>query len=350
MTDDELLNDLYYTKKNYDGVQGLYLKAKIIHPSITKTLVSEWLKKQQSNQVTYKKIGKKEFLPIYSETPYAFQIDLTFFPKYVKQNRGFEVLFTAININTRFVYAYYSKNKTSKLILDMLKDMEKKTIINSISCDFGSEFNNHDFLDYCEENDIEVYLIKNDSHKLGIVNRFHRTLKEKLTKHFISTDTVNWVDVIDEIIYNYNHSVNRGIGIEPYKINNAIEHEIIMRKIAETERLKKNDVFHINDKVRIINKNVLFQDKMLPRYSNSTFKIVKVKRNSCIVVGSDDKEIEVKNDQLLPVTIDSEKEIVEIPKILKEKKISDKLKRVGIEPTLELREKRIIKKPDRLNL
>ena len=49
MTDDELLNDLYYIKKNYDGVQGLYTKAKIIHPSITNKFVSEWLKKQQSN-------------------------------------------------------------------------------------------------------------------------------------------------------------------------------------------------------------------------------------------------------------------------------------------------------------
>ena len=74
------------------------------------------------------------------------------------------------------------------------------------------------------------------------MNRFHRTLKDKLTKHFISTDSVNWVDIIDELIYNYNHSVNRGIGIEPYKITNAIEHEIIMRKIDETERMNKNDI------------------------------------------------------------------------------------------------------------
>ena len=65
----------------------------------------------------------------------------------------------------------------------MLKEMEKKTIINSITCDEGSEFKNRDFLAYYKKNDIEVFLIKDDSHKLGIVNRFHRTLKDKLTKH-----------------------------------------------------------------------------------------------------------------------------------------------------------------------
>ena len=350
MTDEELLNDLYYVKKNYDGVEGLYKKSKVIHPSITKSFVSEWLKKQQSNQVTFKKIEKKSFLPIYSEKPYAFQIDLTFFPRYKKQNNGYEVLFTAINVNTRFVYAYYSKDKTGDVVLEMLKEMEKKTIINSITCDEGSEFKNRDFLAYCKKNDIEVFLIKDDSHKLGIVNRFHRTLKDKLTKHFISTDSVNWVDIIDELIYNYNHSVNRGIGIEPYKITNAIEHEIIMRKIDETERMDKNDIFEVNDRVRIINKSVLFQDKMLAKYSNSLFTVIKVKKNSCIVE-KNGKEIEVKNDQLLKVkSIDNEKEIVEIPKILKEKKIENKLKRVEVEPSLILREKRVTKKPEKLNL
>jgi hypothetical protein len=48
------------------------------------------------------KIVKKEFLPIYSDAPYAFQIDLTFLPRYKKQNNNNSVLFTAININSRY--------------------------------------------------------------------------------------------------------------------------------------------------------------------------------------------------------------------------------------------------------
>ena len=33
-----------------------------------------------------------------------------------------------------------------KTILDMLKDMEKKTVINAITCDDGTEFNNREFI------------------------------------------------------------------------------------------------------------------------------------------------------------------------------------------------------------
>jgi hypothetical protein len=47
--------------------------------------------------------------------PFSFQLDLTFFPRYRKYNNGFYVLFTAININSRFAYAYYGKNKEKEI-------------------------------------------------------------------------------------------------------------------------------------------------------------------------------------------------------------------------------------------
>ena len=185
------------------------------HPKITQKIVKHFFINQQSTQMANKKVVEKLFKPIYSESNYSFQIDVTFFPRYKKQNNGFDILFTAININTRFVYAYYCQDKNSDNILNLLKKMESKTIINSISCDYGKEFNNEKFKNYCEENEITLYFIKNDGHKLGIIKRFHRTLKEKLTQYFINNDTVKWVDGIDDIIYNYNHSINRGIGIQP---------------------------------------------------------------------------------------------------------------------------------------
>jgi hypothetical protein len=62
-----------------------------------------------------KDIGnKKQYLPIYSDTPYAFQIDLTFFDSTKRLNDGYNVLFTAINVNTRFANAIIRKIKVQK--------------------------------------------------------------------------------------------------------------------------------------------------------------------------------------------------------------------------------------------
>ena len=104
--------------------------------------------------------------------------------------------------------------------------MESKTVINSISCDYGKEYNNEKFKNYCEENEITLFFMKNDGNWLDIINRFHRTLKEKLTAYFINNDTVQWINAVDDIVYSYNHGVNRGIGIEPYKINDFIDQKL----------------------------------------------------------------------------------------------------------------------------
>lgn len=344
MTDEELLFDLYYNKHNYDSANVLYSKAKIVHPKIKLQLVKEWLSKQQAKQQTKAKVGKKEYLPIYSELPYSFQIDLTFFPRYEKQNKGYIVLFTAININTRFAYAYYGKNKDMKTIINFIKDMENKTLINSISCDSGREFNNKEFLHLCDKEKITIYFITNDSHKLGVINRFHRTLKNKLTQHFIATDNYNWIGIIDKIIDNYNHTVNRGIGMEPAKVNDAIEHEIILKNRGKTEKLqKKLEHYKIGDKVRIINKREVFEDKILPKYSNNTFIIEKVHPNSCEIKNGENF-IRVKNDQLLKVdNVENQMEDINMKEISKHNKIKNKLNREKLEPVVLERDKRLRK-------
>jgi hypothetical protein len=349
---DKILYNLYYNQQNYDGVDGLYKKAKLINNNITRSIVKEWLDKQNTKQITTKKNSKKIYLPIYSETSYSFQIDLTFFTRYKKQNKNYYVLFTAININTRYVYAYYGKDKEMNTILDMFDKMMKETVINSITCDAGKEFKNYKFIDYCKEHNIEIYFVTSDSHKLGIVNRFHRTLKEKLTRHFIATDSLNWVDVIDKIIYNYNHTINTSIGIEPYKVDSFLEHEMILFKRNRTDLINKmkNYNFKIGDKVRILNKKILFEDKMLPPYSSIVYNVVQVFSNACLVKYND-TEIRVKNDQLVKNNlIDNVVDSIDIPKLLNESKAERKFKREKLDEEFLNKEKRVIKKRDILDL
>jgi hypothetical protein len=84
--------------------------------------------------------------------------------------------------------------------------------------------------------------------------------------NYISDENkLNWIDVIDDIIYNYNHSKNRGIGIEPYRVNNAIETIIVNSKRNETEKLKEKvpDEFKVGDSVRVLRKKKTYEDKLM---------------------------------------------------------------------------------------
>jgi transposase InsO family protein len=90
--------------------------------------------------------------------------------------------------------------------------MEEKTIINSITCDEGSEFTNLQFRKFCRDKNIEIYFTKNDKYKLGIVNRFHRTLKDKLREISETDPKFRWIDhIIDKVILDYNKAPNQGI-------------------------------------------------------------------------------------------------------------------------------------------
>ena len=152
-TDEQLLNDLYYKKFNFDGANILFQKAKVVNKNITLDFVKDWLSKQATHQQNSNKSKRLVFLPIYSESPFGFQIDLTFFPRYTKQNDGYYVLFTAININTRYAYAYGAKTKDADTILDIMKVFHEQAIeIDTITTDEGTEFTNKFFMKYSEDN------------------------------------------------------------------------------------------------------------------------------------------------------------------------------------------------------
>ena len=101
MDQDKILYKLYYTDKNFDNAKELYRKAKLQNTPIPLPKIKEWLNKQATSQKVKSKVGKHEYLSIYSEDPYGFQIDLTFLPKFKSANKGNYALFTAINITSR---------------------------------------------------------------------------------------------------------------------------------------------------------------------------------------------------------------------------------------------------------
>ena len=333
-TVEELLHQIYYTEKNFDGENALYKKAKLRDKKITYKEVKAWLKKQAVKQQTLtRKVERKEFLPIYSEKSDAFQIDLTFFPKYKKQNKGIYILFTAININTRYVYAYYSQKRTNEDLLSFLKLLTKDTKVNYLSGDL--EFKRKDLLKYLEENDIENDFYLADSHKLGIINRFHRTLKGKLDAYFISNNTVKWIDVIDDIIKNYNSTYHTGINVTPKEANEnpIIEGEIINERREKTRLMgEKEIIFLIDDKIRVKNKKAVFE-KSKATYSHQVYKIVKVNKNTVRAsAGDGEKEVTYKKTDITKVdAVENETGNDKIVKAIAEDKAARRLAREGIE-------------------
>jgi len=62
--------------------------------------------------------------------------------------------------------------------------------------------------------------------KASIVERFNRTLKQKMWKYFTQNNTLRYVDVSDQLIYSCNHTFHRSIGMASAQVNYENEESV----------------------------------------------------------------------------------------------------------------------------
>ena len=129
-----------------------------------------------------------------------------------KYNKGIKYLLCAIDLFSKYAWVIPIKDKKSITITNAfqktLKESNRKP--NKIWVDKGSEFYNNSFKKWLKDNDIEMYWIYNEG-KSVIVERFIRTLRNKIFKHMTAISNNVYFDVLDDIVNKYNNTVHRTI-------------------------------------------------------------------------------------------------------------------------------------------
>ena len=80
--------------------------------------------------------------------------------------------------------------------------------------DAGTEFINKKTQELLKQNKIEWFQSQNET-KAQIVERFNRTLKDRMYKYFTANNTKRWIDVLPDLVHNYNNSYHRSIKMTP---------------------------------------------------------------------------------------------------------------------------------------
>ena len=55
--------------------------------------------------------------------------------------------------------------------------------------------------------------------KASVVERWHRTLKQRMYSYFTAHNTLRYVDVLQPLIYTYNQFYHRSIGMAPHQVS-----------------------------------------------------------------------------------------------------------------------------------
>ena len=102
-----------------------------------------------------------------------------------------------------------------------------------MNCDNGSEWISTPFKKLCKDNIIQInYIDVGDHNKLGIVDRFVRTLRGMINKYMTMHNTTKYINVIDDLVENYNTSYHSGIKMIPDDVKNNDEKVIKLKNIT----------------------------------------------------------------------------------------------------------------------
>ena len=181
-------------------------------------------------------------------------------PEIVDVNDGVKYLLCVIDSVSRFAFVKPLTTKTAGAVClalgEIIAQMPKKP--RAIFSDNGTEFQGQAGLLMRREG-IDHWT-SNGPIKASIVERFNLTLKLRLRRLWNSRNSFRYVDVLDDLVYNYNHSFHRTIQMTPAEAIEPENFEKLNKTLnAEKEQHEKSlpvrKALKIDQYVRITNPN-----------------------------------------------------------------------------------------------
>ena len=270
---------ILYEKLYFPGSIKLYKAAKEQGMEVKYKTVKEFVDSQKVSQLFRNKVASSGHIVAFSPWSF-FQMDLANMKQYSRKNKGYKWMLMVVDVFTRFAWVKPLKSKRPVDVAVGLGEVLMEKVPNLILTDNGSEYKGQvkQLL-----NTMNITHETNDLHDhkaLGIIDRFTRTLREKVNKVFFVNNSTNWIDHIQDIIKVYNNTPHGGIElIKPKDAHKKpyiwIITELNLKKAKKNKTNQKHDI-RVGDVVRTRIKRKLFDKGTLAKWSNDTHNVTKV--------------------------------------------------------------------------
>ena len=219
----------------------------------------------------------------------TWQIDLIDMSKFQKENEKVNYILTIIDVFSKYAWGKMLINKKAETVLVAMKSViqESKRKPSKIHADQGNEFFNKHFKNYLDKENIQMY-ITNSGLKASIIERFNRTIKEKIWRYFTAYKTTSYYKVFENFFKSYNSSIHRSIKMRPINVNKKNSDKVFFNlygyKINESNEKEIDVVFKKGDFVRISKYKNLFSKGYERNWQNEVFEVDKIIVNNSLPV------------------------------------------------------------------
>ena len=140
---------------------------------------------------------------------------------------------------------------------------------------------------------------REEKFRTGIVEKSIKTLKDLIKRYLTQNNTKKYIDVFEDFVYNYNHTMNGTINTRP----------AVAIKTGQTFAKPEKDTLvplEIGDKVRVLIRRKVFTKGDSPYYSKHVYKIVKREGNRYKVENLEWDGDENQPDQFVPLHLEGD--------------------------------------------
>lgn len=256
---DAILKKNYYDPSHpagFGSAQNLLaaIKAKR-RRNVTIADIERWLESQDAFTL-HKKIVRKfpRRKTLSKGLHHIWQADLADMQAISKENRGMRYILTVIDVFSRYAWAIPIKSKKSECIIKAFDKIFRQSKVKPrfLQTDQGTEFLNKPFQKWLSARSIKHYFTYNTETKAAVVERWNRTLKTRMHKYFTAKNTLNYINVLGDLVCSYNNRKHQSLGLAPADVNKANEKKLWNHQYKAYLNKRKNKFkYKINDTVRI---------------------------------------------------------------------------------------------------
>lgn len=279
----QYLNSIYFNLDNpasYSGPDKLFRRVRREGKlKIGRKKITQWLQDQEpyslQRPVRYKFRRRRV---IVSGVDAQWDMDLADVTNISKYNDDINYLLFIIDIFSRYLWVVPLINKTAKIVASGLTDVldgDRKPW--TIRSDKGKEFTNEKVKDLLAKHGVKQFQTQNET-KANYAERVIRTIKDIMYRYFVKRKTYRYIDVLSDIVANYNNRPHRSIGqMHPADVNAKNEAELWKKQYLNQSNHKEmnrtvSDI-KIGDHVRITHTKKTFQRSYDQKWTRELFVV-----------------------------------------------------------------------------
>lgn len=276
------INQIYYDISHPAGYSSINKLTAAMKHKMNKSEVQKWLQSQETytlHKQVQRKIPRNKY--ILSNLNDLWQVDLSDMRTYAQYNDGFKYILCVIDVFSKYAFARIMKKKNSETVKTCFESIftEANTTPTHIQSDKGTEFVSKDVRMYLKNKNVNYYTTNNPDIKASIVERFQRTLKMKMWRYFTHKNTYRYIDILQDLLYSYNHSHHSSIKMRPCDVNSSNIMTVwnnLYGKYLDTQNISPVHKFKVGDYVRITKYKHIFQKGYETNWSDEIFIITSI--------------------------------------------------------------------------